>query len=270
LEENMPAIGGLLHNPASRWGAGLETCSLFRRTSEGSHPAWVFQQPFEECGLSGGGMIFEQIRAGGDRNLAYVVGDEASREAAIVDASFAPERALEETERRGLVIRYIISTHSHKDHVAGNSYLLERSEAPDVLHESSPHPSRLRVKDNQELSLGSLRLRFLHTPGHIPDHVCVLVGGKLLTGDLLFVGKVGGTGKGFPASDPRQQWESLHRLMALDPEIEVWPGHDYGLAQSSTIGREVSANPFLLCKTLEDFLYLKDHWAEYKKAHNIA
>lgn len=215
-------------------------------------------------------MIFEQIRAGGDRNFAYLIADEASREAAIVDASYAPERALDAATGRGLAVRYVISTHSHKDHIAGNPYILERTAAVEVLHESTTHPGGLRVKDEAELALGKLRLRFLHTPGHIPDHVCILVDGKLLTGDILFVGKVGGTGPQFPGSDPSQQWESLQRLMQLEPSVEVWPGHDYGVAPSSTIGREISGNPFLLCKSFDEFLYLKDHWAEYKKLHNIA
>ena len=214
-------------------------------------------------------MIFQQISANGDRNFAYLMGEESSREAAIVDASFAPERVLAEAERRGLTVRYAISTHSHPDHVAGNALVVAQTQAVEVLHESTPHPCRLRVKDNEELLLGNLKLHFLHTPGHIPDHVCVWAEGKLLTGDLLFVGKVGGTGDGFPGSDPRQQWDSLHRLMHLDPAMEVWPGHDYGVKPSSTIGHEIATNPFLLCKTFKDFLYLKDHWAEYKKAHNI-
>ena len=214
-------------------------------------------------------MIFEQIRAGGDRNFAYLIGDEATREAAIVDPSYAPELALELATRQGLSVRYVISTHSHPDHVDGNAYVLERTRASEVLYESSPHPSQVRVKDNGELSVGAINLRFLHTPGHIPDHVCVLFGEKLLTGDILFVGKVGGTGGHFVGSDPKQEWESLQRLMKLDASIEVWPGHDYGVAPSSTIGKEAATNPFLLCKNLEEFLYLKDHWAEYKKAHNI-
>lgn len=215
-------------------------------------------------------MIFEQIQANGDRNFAYLMGDDASREAAIVDASYAPDRALAAAERQGLRVRYVISTHSHKDHVAGNAEVVARSGAVEVLHESTPYSCQLRVKDNEELAVGKLKLRFLHTPGHIPDHICVLADRKLLTGDLLFVGKVGGTGPSFPGSDSRQQWDSLHRLMQLDPETEVWPGHDYGVAPSSTIGREISTNPFLLCKSLDDFLYLKDHWAEYKKLHHIA
>lgn len=214
-------------------------------------------------------MIFEQIPANGDRNLAYLIGEETSREAAIIDPSYAPDRTLEEAERHGLTVRYVISTHSHKDHVAGNPYVLEHTQAVEVMHESTPLPCRLRVKDNEEVALGSIKLRFLHTPGHIPDHMCILAEGKLVTGDILFVGKIGGTGAAFPGSDPRQQWESLQRLMKLDPAVEVWPGHDYGVASSSSVGREVSGNPFLLCKTFEEFLYLKDHWAEYKKAHNI-
>lgn len=221
-------------------------------------------------GVSGGVMIFEQMRAGGDRNFAYLLGDERTREAAIIDASFEPEQALERAEKLGLNVRYVISTHSHHDHIAGNAYLMERTQAHEVLHESTPHPCRVRVKDGEELALGKLKLRFLHTPGHIPDHVCVLAGGKLVTGDVLFVGKVGGTGPFFPGSDPKQEWKSLHRLMKLEPSIEVWPGHDYGVAPSSTISHEVATNPFLLCESFEDFLYLKDHWAEYKKAHNIA
>ena len=215
-------------------------------------------------------MIFEQIRAGGDRNFAYLIGDESTREAAIVDPSYAPELALERATRQGLSVRHVISTHSHPDHVDGNAHVLERTGASEVLYESSPHPSQVRVKDNGELSVGAITLRFLHTPGHIPDHVCVLFGGKLLTGDILFVGKVGGTGGHFVGSDAKQEWESLQRLMKLDASIEVWPGHDYGVAPSSTIGKEAATNPFLLCKNLEEFLYLKDHWAEYKKVHNIA
>src|SRR5262249_19839385 len=198
-------------------------------------------------------------------------GDETSKDAAIVDASYAPARLLERTQQHGLKIRYVISTHSHPDHIAGNAYILERVSVPEVLHESTPHPCSQRVRDNDELQVGKLKLRFLHTPGHIPDHVCVLVENtKLLTGDILFVGKIGGTGPRFPQSDPQQQWDSLHRLMCLDGKIEVWPGHDYGVRPSSTIAAEVATNPFLLTKTYEEFLYLKEHWAEYKKIHNIS
>ena len=85
-----------------------------------------------------------------------------------------------------------------------------------------------------------------------------------------YLGKIGGTGPRFPLSDPRQQWDSLRRLMLLDPKIEVWPGHDYGVRPSSTIRDEILTNPFLITKTFDEFIHLKEHWLEYKKAHNIA
>ena len=215
-------------------------------------------------------MIFEQIPVKGDRNFAYLIGDDSTGHAAIVDPGYAPEATLATAERHGLNVKFVISTHSHKDHIAGNSYVLERTAAVEVMHESTPHPCQRRVRDNDELSLGAVPLKFLHTPGHIPDHVCILTVGKLITGDILFVGKVGGTGgPHFPASDPSQQWQSLCRLMTLDPATEVWPGHDYGIAPSSTIGHEIATNPFLLCKTYEEFIHLKKTWADFKKLHNI-
>jgi hydroxyacylglutathione hydrolase len=215
-------------------------------------------------------MIFEQIAAGGDRNFAYLVADEASKVAAIIDPSFAPDRCVRAAREHGLAVKFVISTHSHKDHIAGNPEVISQTGAKEVLHASSPHPSMVRVEDNEGLDVGALRLRFLHTPGHIPDHLCVLVEGHLITGDILFVGKVGGTGSYFAGSDPRQQWDSLQRLMKLDPDTSVWPGHDYGVRPSSTIGEEIASNPFLKCPTYADFIHLKEHWAEYKKLHNIA
>ncbi len=119
------------------------------------------------------------------------------------------------------------------------------------------------------LSNAPRRRKFCTKVPRIPV-VCVLVENKLLTGDILFVGKVGGTGPHFPRSDPRQQWDSLHRLMHLDPYTEVWPGHDYGVQPSSTIGNEIATNPFLMTKTYEEFIHLKEHWAEFKKKHNIS
>src|ERR1043165_3839626 len=120
-------------------------------------------------------MIFEQIRVEGDRNFGYLIGDETSKDGAIVDASYAPGRMLERAQQHTLNIRYVISTHSHPDHIAGNAYILERVAVPEVLHESTPHPCSRRIRDDDELKVGRMTLRFLHTPGHIPDHVCVLI-----------------------------------------------------------------------------------------------
>ncbi len=91
--------------------------------------------------------------------------------------------------------------------------------------------------------------------------------GRLITGDTLFVGKVGGT---HDADSARLEYDSLRgKICSLPPETEVWPGHDYGVRPSSTIGDELRENPFLLRATFESFLDLKSNWAEYKRIHGI-
>ena len=120
----------------------------------------------------------------------------------------------------------------------------------------------------ERLPLGGNALHILATPGHTPDSICILWRERLLTGDTLFVGKVGGTDL---HSGARAEHESLFGTIArLDPRTEVWPGHDYGLAPSSSVGRELATNPFLLRPDFAAFLDLKANWAEYKRLHGIA
>jgi glyoxylase-like metal-dependent hydrolase (beta-lactamase superfamily II) len=124
------------------------------------------------------------------------------------------------------------------------------------------------VDDGDILEVGELRLEILHTPGHTPDSMCILVEGHLVTGDTLFVGKVGGTST---RGESETEAESLRRLMALDGQTTVWPGHDVGTSPSSTIARETETNPF--CLRLGDFgefHHLKENWAAYKEEHGIA
>ena len=110
-------------------------------------------------------------------------------------------------------------------------------------------------------------MSFIHTPGHSPDSMCVLVNNNLVSGDTLFVGKVGGTAS---PEEARVEFESLKRLMVLEDSINVWPGHDYGVRPSSTIGEERQTNPFCLrLNNFDDFLWLKVNWLAYKEEHNI-
>ena len=99
------------------------------------------------------------------------------------------------------------------------------------------------LRDEQEIEVGGLRLQFLHVPGHCPDHLVIYEPSWriLITGDLLFVGKVGGTAND---DDARIEWASLRRLLDRFPdEATVWPGHDYGVRPSSTIGLERAHEP---------------------------
>jgi len=212
-------------------------------------------------------MICAQIRSGGDRNFSYVIADESSREAAVVDPGSPPEDELRFLERNRLTLHYIINTHDHFDHTGGNAALVRKTCAPVAMHESARSTHDIDLADGMSLPFGTTVLHIIHTPGHTPDSICILAGGDLITGDTLFVGKVGGTGFG---ADARSEYESLHgKLMTLPPDTRVWPGHNYGVRPSSTIGDELRENPFILRESFESFLELKRNWAEYKRIHGI-
>lgn len=211
-------------------------------------------------------MIFEQIRVGGDRNFAYVIGDESSKQAAVVDPAYSPEMVLSRCRELDLQVHYLINTHGHSDHINGNQPVLDATKATLLAW------GRPGVEDGAAFELGAVSLTILYTPGHTQDSICVLASEegaipRLVTGDLLFVGKVGGTDFGEGA---RAEYDSLHgKILTLPDETEVWPGHDYGAAPSSTIGHERATNPFLLRESFEAFVDLKQNWAEYKRAHGI-
>ena len=210
-------------------------------------------------------MIFKQLAIGGDRNFAYLIGDPASRRAAVVDPGRNGEMILAEAEALGLDIIYIINTHSHYDHTGANREIKAQTGADIVGYHATGVDKP--VQDGDELRLGQTRLSIIHTPGHTPDCICILAEGKLCTGDTLFVGKVGGTGFG---DDARQEYDSLHnKLLALPDDTEVFPGHDYGVAPVSTIGHERQTNPFLLQPDFASFVQLKRNWPTYKRQHGI-
>ncbi len=216
-----------------------------------------------------GQLVFEQIRTGGDRNFGYLLGDRDSLQAVLIDPSYTPEVLVQRAADQHLSITYIVNTHGHPDHINGNARAVELTGAPVAAHPACPaHPS-LPLADGQELAVGALRLRILHTPGHCGDHLAVYepTWRLLVTGDLLFVGKVGGTPND---EDAATEWRSLRRVLEVVPDDStVWPGHDYGVRPSSTMGLEKATNPFLRCEDLQTFLRLKAEWTSFKQVHGL-
>ncbi|NTU44941.1 MAG: MBL fold metallo-hydrolase [Chlorobiaceae bacterium] len=213
-------------------------------------------------------MIAEQFRTGGDRNFGYLVADEVSGEALVIDASFDPSSIVRFAEEHGFVIRYVFSTHGHDDHTNGNGAIRRLTGIVPLLYGDTCPRTGVRVEDAACFSLGTLEARILYTPGHTPDSICILVGDALFTGDTLFTGKVGGT---VTRAQALEEYNSLHeKLLCLPDTTKVWPGHDYGNAPHSSIGIERRSNPFLLQPDFNAFLALKHNWAEYKKMHGIA
>jgi len=212
-------------------------------------------------------VIFEQVASGVGRNFSYLIGQEKTRKEIIVDPSYKPERILERVEKHNLEIAYIINSHSHLDHVAGTDHVRTKTGAKVVMYKEARFPFDIGVDDGQILKVGTLELKIIHTPGHSQDCICILVESKLITGDTLFVGKVGGTTSDEAA---RAQYQSLHKkILTLDEKVEVYPGHNCGIRTSSTIGYEKENNPFLLQNSFEEFLNLKKNWLEYKRIHGI-
>lgn len=213
-------------------------------------------------------MVFEQIRIGGDRNFAYLIGDASAGQAAAVDVGYNPQTIIDRLSELKLQLAYIISTHSDYDHTGQNRQLRKATGAKLAMHRSVSGVD-VQLDDDDELAVGAVTMRIIACPGHSRDSIALLVdGSKLISGDELFVGKIGGTGG---RAQAELQYESLHgKLMTLDDAVEVWPGHDFGTEPSSTIGRERTTNPFLLCEDFEKFHWLKNNWAAYKRDHGIA
>jgi hydroxyacylglutathione hydrolase len=210
-------------------------------------------------------LIFEQIRTGGDRNFGYLLGDRTAGEGVLIDPSYAPEVLVRRASEQGLRILHIVNTHGHADHINGNVTACELTGASVAAHPACLSAPSVPLSDGEELAVGGLRLRVVHTPGHCDDHVVLYEPAfqLLVTGDLLFVGKVGGTAS---EEEARLEWDSLRRLLEIIPDAAtVWPGHDYGVRPSSTVALERQTNPFLQCADLQAFLGLKRDWPAYKQ-----
>jgi len=219
------------------------------------------------------GHVFKQAHLGGDRNFCYLIGDSASAEAIAVDPGFDAARFAALAADNGLGIQHILITHTHADHCAEAGRLADMTGATIWAGSADRVPGARTLADEQEIPLGADSVRALATPGHAPDHFCFLWRDKLITGDLLFCGKIGGTGPYFPGSDPAEQHASLQRIMKLPAATFVFPGHDYygggGERPHSTIGHEKETNPFLTAPDFAAFIHLKENWAQYKKEHGI-
>ena len=203
-------------------------------------------------------MIFEHIPTGGCQS--YIVGCPETRAAAVIDPELRQiDRYLASAAREGLRFRYLIDTHTHADHFSATHEMGRRLGLPVVMNPLSPAPyATLRVNDGDLLAVGSLRLEFLHTPGHTRDAMCIRAEDRVFTGDTLLVGGTGRTD--LPTGNPEALYDSLFgRLLKLDPALKVFPGHDYKNSGSSTIGREVAENPRLQKRERTDFVEMMNN-----------
>ena len=204
-------------------------------------------------------MIIRVITVGMLEENCWMVIDEESREAVLVDPGDEGERLLAAVDAEGVILRGIWLTHAHFDHLGAVAHIVRERGVPVWLHpldrplydnavtsaarfglsvEPPPAPSH-ELAEGDTLTLGSHKFQVIHTPGHAPGHVGFLGHDVLLGGDCIFAGSVGRTD--LPFCDPVIFQETLQRLAALPPATRVLPGH----GPATTIARERASNPYL-------------------------
>jgi glyoxylase-like metal-dependent hydrolase (beta-lactamase superfamily II) len=222
-------------------------------------------------------MIFRQILHPESGCASYLLGCMSKGALAVVDPHLEHvDEYLALAEGAGAPIVAIVETHVQADHLSGALPLAERTGAPIYLHETADvaFPHRM-LRDGEEIQLGNDYIRVLHTPGHSPDSICLLVGDRvrgdapwfILTGDTLFVGDAGRPDLTEPDGDPHvaasRLYDSLFgTLLTLPNDLEIYPAHFAGSAcgrtmsgkPSSTIGFERRFNPVLQPRTREEFI----------------
>lgn len=198
-------------------------------------------------------MFFIQIQKHSD-NFTYLLADEKTKEAAVVDSSYNAEEIIKILKKQKFTLKYTINTHGHSDHIAGNQELRSIFGTKIIAHRLSKIDCDINVEDGDVLQVGKVTLKIIYTPGHTNDSICVLVDGqKLLTGDTLFVGECGRTD--MVGGNAKNMYSSIfNKILKLQDNVEVYPGHDYGTTSSSTIGRERKSNYTLKPRSLKDFI----------------
>jgi glyoxylase-like metal-dependent hydrolase (beta-lactamase superfamily II) len=183
---------------------------------------------------------------------------------AVVDPAYEVDRLLRVAAERGWRIEVVLLTHTHHDHTDGADEMVRATGATvyvgagelEAARAAAPTARVVGLDGGEQIRIGAEIITALPTPGHTVAGTSYLVGDDaVITGDTLFVGGCGRTD--FPGGDPRILWRSLQRLAALPDETRVYPGHDYGATPTSTIAWERATNPYLLCKSEEEFVALR-------------
>jgi hydroxyacylglutathione hydrolase len=209
--------------------------------------------------MTGGELYLKQMEIGPMANYVYLLGPAGSPETAVVDPAWDVESILDAASADGRKIVAVLVTHWHPDHTNGLASLVDRTDAKVYANrEDLPwlpfKGENLRsVRAGEDLLLGGVPVKFLHTPGHTPGSQCFLVRDRLVSGDTLFINACGRTD--LPGGDPTRLYESLSgSLSRLDDRTILLPGHNYADLSSTTLGEQKIHNPFLRCASLRQFL----------------
>ena len=205
-------------------------------------------------------MILQTLLVGPLGVNCYILGDENTREAMVIDPGGNARDILHALEQNRLKVSAIVNTHAHFDHVLALNdiraathapFLLHAAEVPILaaaersagsfgMHVTQPQPPDRLLNDGDEVTAGAITLKVLHTPGHTPGGICLWQDNQVFVGDTLFQGSIGRTD--FPGGDYATLMQSIRdKLLPLAEDTVVYPGH----GPSTTIGEEKQLNPFV-------------------------
>jgi glyoxylase-like metal-dependent hydrolase (beta-lactamase superfamily II) len=200
-------------------------------------------------------MRVHQIEVGNMQNFTYVVEDEDTSEAIIIDPSWDLDELARIIEKNNLKIKYIVNTHYHFDHTIGNDTMAKQTGAPIIQYITSTIKHDIAVSDGDKIKFGGSELTVIHTPGHSKDSMCLVGDGKIFSGDTLFVGTCGRVD--LPGGDARELYHSLvNTLRKLDDNLVMYPGHNYGSAPTSTLGDQKKTNFVMQPRSEQEFLQI--------------
>ncbi len=214
----------------------------------------------------------KQIEVGPMANFVYFVGDSVTKEVLLVDPAWQIDTLMKIAAKEELKISGALITHAHFDHCNGVEELLNHKNIPIYVQEEEvnfvrslgkaasifgdfPEEHLKRVHPGDKITVGSVEVTLIHTPGHTPGSQCFLIKNNLVSGDTLFIRGCGRSD--LPGGNPETLYNSLTQKLAKLPESTIlFPGHNYSGSASSTLQEEKEKNPYLLCSSLDVFLSL--------------
>ena len=194
-----------------------------------------------------------QIEVGNMQNFTYILEDEDTDDAIVLDPSWDVEEIQKIIEKNNLKVKYIVNTHHHFDHTIGNEALVKITDAKIIQHNASTLKNDMTVSDGDKIKFGNSEITVFHTPGHSKDSICLVGDGKIFSGDTLFVGNCGRVD--LPGGSAKELYHSLFDIICkMDEKLDLYPGHNYGSLSSSTLGKEKKTNFVLQPRTEQEFL----------------
>ncbi|MDY6935982.1 MAG: MBL fold metallo-hydrolase [Spirochaetota bacterium] len=199
-------------------------------------------------------MIIEQILVTGMLVFCYLIGEEDSREGVLIDPAGDFHKIFEKVNEHRINVKWIINTHGHFDHISGNSYVVDKTNAGLLIHRFDERKLRSRINrllsrmmggmtspdpvkyldDGDEIEIGDIKLKVIHTPGHTKGSICIYLNGHIFTGDTLFTEGLGRTDL-LGANHNEIILSIKKRILTLPDETIIWPGHHYGISATSTV-----------------------------------